>query len=74
MRSKAAKKQKVTDVVFDNDESLWDVPFKPSDTIGLAEEIERKDAMVRRIRLALPLEKRMCVLHHPLSRRILPRS
>jgi hypothetical protein len=61
-------KSKTKDVVFDDDESLWDVPFRPSDTRGLAREIERLDAIARRARLALPLEKRMDVLHHPLSR------
>lgn len=66
MRSKA-KNRKVRVVVFDNDKSLWDVPFRPSDTHGLAQEIERLDAIARRVRLALPLEERMNVLHHPLS-------
>ena len=61
-------KSKAKDVVFDDDKSLWDVPFRPSDTRGLAQEIEHLDAIARRARLTLPLEKRMNVLHHPLSR------
>ena len=47
---------------FDEDESLWDTPFKPEDTKGLAKDIEEQDARVRRIRLSLPLGKRMKVL------------
>lgn len=61
-------RSKTKDVIFDDDESLWDVPFRPSDTCGLAQEIELLDAIARRARLALPLKKRMDVLHHPLSR------
>ena len=58
-------RSKEKDVVFDDDQSLWDVPFRPSDTRGLAREIERMDAIARRARLALPLEKRMRVLYRP---------
>lgn len=54
--------------VVHGDES-WDVPFKPSDTRGLAQEIERLDALVRRERLKLPLKKRMNVLYRPLRLR-----
>ena len=67
--SSKAKNQRVHDVVFDNDESLWDIPFRPSDTRGLAQEIERLDSIARRVRLALPLEQRMNVLYRPFSGR-----
>ena len=43
------------------DRSLWDLPFKPQDTLGLAQDIEEHDAIARRIRLSLPLEQRMNV-------------
>jgi len=40
---------------------MWDEPFRqhPGE---LAEDAERQDAIARRLRLALPLEKRMNVL------------
>jgi hypothetical protein len=47
---------------FDDDRSMWDRPFLPEDLRGLAEDTARQDALVRRLRLALPLEKRMNVL------------
>lgn len=48
--------------VFDEDESLWDTPFKPEDTEHLAADIEEQDARVRRFRLMFPLQDRMNVL------------
>jgi hypothetical protein len=47
---------------FDDDRSLWDQPFRSSELRGLAEDVERQNTIVRRLRLALPLEKRMNVL------------
>ena len=44
-----------------DDRSLWDLPFKPQDTLGLAQDIEEHDAIARRIRLSLPLAQRMNV-------------
>lgn len=55
-------KTNVKKPVFDDDESLWDTPFKPEDTRYLAKDIEEQDARVRHARLALPLERRMNVL------------
>jgi len=50
---------------FDDDQSMWDRPFRPEDLSGLAKDTERQDALVRRLRLSLPLEKRMNVLVLP---------
>ena len=47
---------------FVDDRSMWDEPFRPRDLRGLAKDMERQDAIARRLRLALPLEKRMNVL------------
>jgi hypothetical protein len=44
-----------------DDRSQWDLPFKPQDTLGLAQDIEEHDAIARRLRLSLPLEQRMNV-------------
>ena len=41
---------------------MWDNPFPPRDVHDLSKDTERQDALVRRLRLALPLEKRMNVL------------
>lgn len=62
-------RSKEKDVVFDDDRSLWGVSFRPEDTCSLAQEIERLDAIVRRERLKLPLNKRMNVLYRPLRPR-----
>ncbi len=58
MRSKknSGRRRSVAD-----DRSLWDLPFKPQDTLGLAQDIEEHDAIARQIRLSLPLEQRMNV-------------
>jgi hypothetical protein len=50
---------------FDDDRSLWGQPFRPEELRGLAEDVERQNAIARRLRLALPLEKRMNVLVLP---------
>ena len=42
---------------FVDDRSMWDEPFRPKDLRGLAKDMERQDAIARRLRLALPLEK-----------------
>ncbi len=47
---------------FDDDRSSWDEPFRPRDLRGLSKDMERQDTIARRLRLALPLEKRMNVL------------
>ena len=47
---------------FDDDQSLWDKPFPRRGVHDLTKDMERQDAIVRRLRLALPLEKRMNVL------------
>lgn len=47
---------------FVDDRSMWDEPFCPRDLRGLAKDMERQDAIARRLRLALPLEKRINVL------------
>lgn len=54
-----------------DDRSLWDLPFRPQDTLGLAQDIDEHDAIARRIRLSLPLEQRMNVW---LRRTSLPRQ
>ena len=53
---------------FDDDRSRWDEPFGP--VRGLSEDVERQDAIARRLRIALPLEKRMNVLVLPRRRKI----
>jgi len=65
------KSRRTRDPSFDDDWSMWDEPFRPDDTRGLSEDMERQDALVRRLRMALPLEKRMNVLVLP-PRRIAP--
>jgi hypothetical protein len=56
------RSRRKTGSVFDDDRSLWDEPFRPSELRGLAADVERQNAVARRLRLALPLEKRMNVL------------
>ncbi len=58
-----------------DDRSLWDTPFKPEDTFGLAQDIEEHDAIARRIRLSLPLQQRMNVwLRQPTAAPVNPKS
>ena len=57
------------DPPFDDDQSVWDRPFRLQDMRGLSEDMERQDALVRRLRLALPLEQRMNVLVLPARRK-----
>jgi hypothetical protein len=63
-RRSSPPKTKESTPPFDDDRSLWNEPFRqrPGE---LAEDVERQDALARRVRLALPLEKRMNVLVRP---------
>lgn len=70
MKSKQKERRRSDTAKVDDDRSLWDQPFKPGDTIGLARDIEEHDAIARRVRLSLPLVKRMNVW----VRRKLPRA